>query len=437
MLKSLNTPRLDNCTVPEILAYFQNSWQLEDTLFKSISADSTFYLNPDPLRNRLIFYLGHSAVFYINKLLQVGLLDRGINSYYENLFEIGVDPETPAEMSTLLAPITWPDLGKVWQYRQDAYQLITQIILHTPLNLPIHPQHPLWALLMATEHQRIHLETSSMLLRQLPSHLLQRPQGWEYAPSLGVIPRNPLLEVTGGKITLGKPESFPCFGWDSEYGSLEVEVKPFLASRYMISNGEFQQFLEVGGYENPQFWSKEAWEWREANQVRQPKFWRGEGDNYRYRTVFEEIALPLDWPVEVNYYEAEAYCRWQGKGFRLLREAEWYLASRLSPWEVGEFNLNLRYGSPTAGGYLSQNSQGLADLRGNIWEWLEQDFYPLPGFVPHYLYLDNAAPFFDGAHKMMLGGAWITTGTGMLGYYRNWFRPYFYQHAGFRLAREI
>ncbi|MDB9460830.1 5-histidylcysteine sulfoxide synthase, partial [Dolichospermum circinale CS-545/17] len=171
-------PQLDNCSSTILLKYFENSWEMEETLMKSVIKEETFYLSPDPLRNKLIFYLGHSAVFYINKLIQVGLLKNRINPQYENLFEIGVDPETPAELEVAIQGLNWPDVEKVWEYRNKAKEKITAIINNTTLNLPIHQQHPIWALLMGIEHSRIHLETSSMLLRQLPIDKLKRPKGW-------------------------------------------------------------------------------------------------------------------------------------------------------------------------------------------------------------------------------------------------------------------
>jgi len=324
----------------------------------------------------------------------------------------------------------------VWDYRHQAQQVIVRTIKKTPLALPIHPNHPLWALMMGIEHQRIHFETSSMLIRQLPLEKVKRPALWEYAPSGGSVLKNELREVGGGMVEIGKPEDSPSYGWDSEYGYRQVQVKPFGASQYMISNGEFREFVLAGGYENADYWDKTAWDWKCRYGVKQPKFWLGDGGNYQYRAMFDEMELPLDWPVEVNYHEAMAYCRWRGEGVRLMGEAEWNLAISEADGAPESYNLNLKFGSPSPGGILPQaeSLSGLFDLRGNIWEWLGDDFNPLPGFKPHYLYEDNAAPFFDNQHKMMLGGAWVTTGTGVLGFYRNWFRPSFYQHAGFRIV---
>ncbi|BAZ32432.1 hypothetical protein NIES4074_49370 [Cylindrospermum sp. NIES-4074] len=440
-LKSEQVLRLDDCSSQSLLNYFENSWELEEVLMKSLVGEETFYLNPDPLRNRLIFYLGHTAVFYINKLIRVGLIKEPINSQYEILFEIGVDPETPTELDAAMQGVNWPDVEKVWQYRDLARQVITEVIQKTPLNLPIDQQHPFWALLMGIEHSRIHFETSSMLLRQLPVDRLKRPQGWNYAPSSGNIPNNQLWAIPGGVVRLGKPQDDLTFGWDSEYGDRIVEVKPFLASQYLITNGEFLEFVQQDGYNNPDYWNAESWAWKQLYNVHHPKFWIPSQDGYRYRATFDEIDFPLDWPVEVNYYEAIAFCTWKGREIRLMTEAEWNQAllisegSRLST----NHNLNLQFISPSPVGMFKQafSASGLYDLRGNVWEWLADTFNPLSGFQPHPLYEDQAAPFFDSRHQMMLGGSWATNGSMALPSYRNWFRPYFYQHVGFRTAQDL
>jgi len=433
-------PQLDNCSSTTLLKYFENSWELEETLMKSLVKEETFYLNPDPLRNKLIFYLGHPAVFYINKLIQVGLIKSRINPQYETLFEIGVDPETPAELEVAIQGVNWPDIKKVWEYRNKARAEITTIINKTPLDLPIHQQHPIWALLMGIEHSRIHVETSSMLLRQLPVENLKRPQGWNYAPTNGEIPHHQMREVPGGVVKLGKRQDDLTFGWDSEYGHLEVEVKPFLASQYLITNGEFLEFVQDGGYNNVNYWHTESWTWKQLYNIQYPKFWIHQENNYRYRATFDELDLPLDWPVEVNHYEAMAFCRWKGKNTRLMTEAEWHQALKISADSslANNYNLNLQFISPTPVGMFSENHQsGLYDLRGNVWEWLGETFKPLPEFKTHHLYEDQSAPFFDDKHFMMLGGSWATNGTMALPCYRNWFRPYFYQHVGFRVAESL
>jgi 5-histidylcysteine sulfoxide synthase len=251
-----------------------------------------------------------------------------------------------------------------------------------------------------------------------------------------------MREIPGGIVKLGKRQDDLTFAWDSEYGDLEGEVPPFLASQYLITNGEFLEFVQAGGYNNINYWHTESWAWKQLYNIQHPKFWIYQENNYRYRATFDELDLPLDWPVEVNHYEAIAYCRWKGKNTRLMTEAEWNQAltiSEDSSSSLGNnYNLNLQFISPTPVGMFSENHQsGLSDLRGNVWEWLGETFKPLPGFQTHHLYADQSAPFFDNKHFMMLGGSWATNGTMALPCYRNWFRPYFYQHVGFRVAESL
>ncbi len=440
-LQSYYPPQLNCCDRQTLLNYFQNAWQLEEQLLKSLVGEDTFYLNPDSLRNPLIFYLGHSAVFYINKLIQVGLLEKGIDPHYEVLFEIGVDPETPAELNEAIAHLQWPSVASVWQYREKAYTILTEFIKKMQITLPILPDHPLWALMMGIEHQRIHIETSSMLFRQLPLERVKRPSGWKYAPSNRYSPKNEMLKVEAGVVQLGKAFDDPTYSWDIDYGSRTVEVASFLASKYLITNAEFWDFVKAGGYENQDYWDQKSWQWKTENNIHHPKFWIEKNKGYNYRAQFDEMDLPLDWPVEVNYYEAMAYCRWKGEGTRLMTEAEYHLATYANGLEgdINDYNLNLKFGSPCPVGMLetAKSSSGLYDLRGNVWEWLSDHLNPLSGYEPHYLYQDNSALFFDTDHQMMLGGCWITNGTEALKYYRNWFRPHFYQHAGFRIVQNI
>ncbi|MEM9215985.1 MAG: 5-histidylcysteine sulfoxide synthase [Cyanobacteria bacterium P01_F01_bin.150] len=470
--KVASVPRLDQVTADALIEQFEHAWELEETLMSSLAGESTFYINPDPLRNPLIFYLGHSAVFYINKLIRVGLLDRRINPDYEVLFEIGVDPSTPEELAEAIQSIQWPGVEKVWRYRDQARETIAAAIRRASQVLPIHQQHPLWAFLMGIEHSRIHFETSSMLIRQYPLNHVQRPASWAYAPAEVNRPTTAqnshnMVYIPGGVVDLGKPQDAVTYGWDIDYGHRQVEVQPFWVSPFLITNQDFLDFVDADGYANPDYWSAPAWEWVQHYQVKHPKFWRsphtspdtsphGSGSkaskdvansaSYRYRAMFDEIDLPLSWPAEVNHYEAMAFCRWKGDGSRLLTEAEWNQALAIygSRNAVDGYNIDYRWGSPCPVGWVEQSPHSdsiktdyVYDLRGNVWEWLGDPFAPLPGFQPHYLYEDYSQPFFDNQHYLMVGGSWASTGSYASAQCRNWFRPYFHQHVGFRIARDV
>ena len=439
-IESLVPIKLNQLTRSKLQAYFDNTWELYEILFSAIKKDETFYLNPDPLRNPLIFYLGHTAAFYVNKLVMAGLLEKGINASYEQLFAIGVDPDLPQNLEV---SAYWPTVHEVRIYRKEVYKLVTSVIQDTHCDEFITDAHPLWSLFMGLEHDRIHFETSSMLIRQLPIDKLSRPIGWEYAPTFGTPPQNELIKVAGNTVTLGKPTKDTIYGWDNEYGSLCVEVKPFAAYKNLITNKEYLEFVEGGEYDNKTHWSEEGWNWKTRTKTTHPKFWVQTSAGFVYRAMFDHLPMPLDWPVEVNAHEAWAYCCWKGEEWRLLSEAEFTLIHNLEkevdPVFEDTCNLNMCYGSPTPVGHMEKGvtQTGFNDIFGNVWDWLQDDFYPLPGFKVHPYYTDFSAPFFDEDHSMMLGGAWATTGTGASKYYRLWFRRHFFQHAGFRLAKSL
>lgn len=182
-LQSLPPISLINTCSNALQAYFKNSWELYDCLFLSIQEGCAYYQQPDPLRNPLIFYLGHTAVFYINKLKLAGLIKKGINAEYEKIFSVGVDPENPEDLFN--NNVRWPEEDKVWKYRVQAYELISQLINNIKLPNSINQEDPLWSLFMGIEHERIHFETSSVLIRQCSTKFLKQPHSWVIAPFEG------------------------------------------------------------------------------------------------------------------------------------------------------------------------------------------------------------------------------------------------------------
>lgn len=442
-LKSIKPPKLNSLTKANLKAYFENTWALYETLFSSVKNPKTLYTSPDPLRNPLIFYVGHTAAFYINKFKLAGLITEGIDDRLDELFAVGVDPDAP---ENLAVSDFWPTIEVTRAYRQKAFDIVQTVIENADLSeLPLTDQHPLWALIMTLEHDRIHLETSSMLIRQLNADLVQRPEGWVYAPTLGKPEPPKWIKMEGGMVKIGKSKTANLFGWDNEYGELETTVQPFQATKNLITNTDFLAFIRENGYETKAFWTNEGWDWKCKVNATHPKFWKKSGDIFLYRAMFDELSMPLDWPVEVNAHEALAYCAWKNDGSRLLTEAEFLLIARAEVSETydplfsEEHNLDLAFCSPTPVGYQIEGitPAGFSDIYGNVWDWLQDDFYPLPGFKTHPYYEDFSAPYMDKEHSMMAGGSWITTGTGASKYYRLWFRRHFFQHAGFRLAKSL
>jgi len=423
----------------EIRAYFHETYDLDERLYTTLTSDEAFYRRADPLRHPLIFYLGHTATFFINKLVLARILSKRLDPGLESICAVGVDEMSWDDLNE--EHYDWPAVADVRAYRDRAREVIDGVISELPLSLPIGWDSPFWAVLMGIEHERIHLETSSVLIRQLPLECVRPDAAWPICEESGVAPANSLVEVGGGTVVLGKARDHRYYGWDNEYGRLQREVAGFRAGKFLVSNGEFRAFVEEGGYGAERFWDEEGQGWRSYLDTKYPRFWVPDGDGWRLRLMLQEIPMPWSWPVEVNCLEARAFCRWkserEGQTFRLPTEEEWYrLRAVAGVPDVGEWvtapgNTDLEhFCSPCPVDRFEAG--GLYDVVGNVWQWTETPITGFPGFEVHPLYDDFSTPTFDMRHNLIKGGSWISTGNEATKDSRYAFRRHFYQHAGFR-----
>ncbi len=219
-----------------------------------------------------------------------------------------------------------------------------------------------------------------------------------------------MVSVEAGSVVLGRSEGF---GWDNEFDAHTVDVTAFEMDRYKVTNGDYLKFIEAGGYEEKSLWSEDAWQWKQG--ITRPVFWKNLNT---YRTMFQEIPLPLDWPVYVSHSEASAYARWVGKS--LPTEAEWQRAAEDSP--IGNAGFHRWDPVPVDSGMI-----------GNGWEWTSTLFRPFPGFKAFPFYPGYSANFFDDQHYVMKGGSARTAECLLRPSFRNWFQPnYQYVYSGFR-----
>lgn len=418
--------------------YFLNTFDTYEQLFECLKHEDAFFIKPITLRHPLIFYFAHTATFFVNKLLLSKLISERVNPHFESIFAIGVDEMSWDDLDEV--HYDWPSVQEVRDYRHQVRALILSILEHAPLTLPLNWQNPWWTIIMGIEHERIHLETSSVLIRQHAlEHVRQHPQ-WRANIITGMAPDNHLLEVPDGKVLLQKYFNDPFYGWDNEYGQHEAQVAAFAASKYLVSNQEFLAFVEAQGYQTEQYWSEEGLGWLQFSQAAHPCFWRKTELGWSLRLMLEEVPMSWDWPVEVNYHEAKAFCQWKSqqleKTIRLPTEDEWYRLYAVSDLDSDlpspeQANIELKYGTSSCP--VDHFKQGdFYDIQGNVWQWTETPIYPFQGFQVHPFYDDFSTPTFDGRHNLMKGGSWISAGNEALYSSRYAFRRHFFQHAGFR-----
>jgi iron(II)-dependent oxidoreductase len=365
-----------------------------DSLFEIVKPEA-LYDRPVAERHRVIFYLGHLEAFDRN------LLHGGPQSEFDKLFAFGIDPVGGGLPTDL--PKDWPTIDQVRAYNHKVRAGIDE--------MPANEQ--LWN--VAIEHRLMHAETLAYMLHQMPLDT-KLPRHNSRLPARDRVPGT--VAVPSGQVVLGRTEGF---GWDNEFNAHTVDVGAFEIDRYKVTNGEYLRFIQEGGYLEKSLWSEDSWKWKEANGIKHPVFWKGQSV---YRTMFEEIPMPLDWPVYVSHAEASAYARWVGK--TLPTEAEWHRAAD----GAAPGNAGFERWDPVS---VTADSS----MIGNGWEWTSTLFKPFPGFEPFPFYPGYSANFFDDKHYVMKGGSARTAPCLLRTSFRNWFQPnYQYVYSGFRCVKR-
>ncbi|RQH09121.1 SUMF1/EgtB/PvdO family nonheme iron enzyme [Paraburkholderia dinghuensis] len=404
-----------------------------DALFGIVKSDF-LYERPIRERHRIVFYIGHLEAFDRN-LFDQRLFDLpSSDPRLDRLFAFGIDPVDGALPTD--TPADWPRLDAIRDYCRNArVQIDTQLAtLDVPPDAP-NDNTAAQLLNVAIEHRLMHVETLSYMLHQLPFEQKCEPSGTTTPPDHRYTVTPSMMPVPAGRAALGMTAERGVFGWDNEFGEVQIDVPAFEIDRFMVTNGAFLEFLDDGGYVDKAWWSDENWAWKEAESVAHPVFWTRGADGWRLRTMFDEISLPLAWPVYTSHAEASAFARWRGA--RLPSEAQWQRAAHGALPGPGD-NFDFRNWNPVAVDATpgSASTWGVEGLYGNGWEWTSTIFGPLPGFKAFPFYEGYSANFFDGRHFAMKGGSARTAGCMLRPTFRNWFQPHYpYVYAGFRCVR--
>jgi 5-histidylcysteine sulfoxide synthase/putative 4-mercaptohistidine N1-methyltranferase len=433
MFKNTKTIKLDNKNIKaQLLDYFSQTYLKYESLFELLEDDKIFYIRPNKNRHPLVFYFGHTAVFYINKLLLSGIILEPIDKSFERLFAIGVDEMRWDDLKNN----NWPTIDKIRAYRKQAYDVVVNCITNMDISVPIKWDDDAWTILMGIEHENIHIETSSVLLRELDLSYIKQNQNWQSCQTYGINPKNSLIEVDSCAIDIARDiNDSLTYGWDNEFGKHKTDTGIFLASKYLVSNGEFLEFWKNGCYQKQELWEVDGWRWVIDNDIKHPCFWIIEDDKISQRNLTSKIDLPLNWPCEVSYHEAKAFCNYISKRDNMLydlpSEDEWHALKNSCIENINyKANVGIIHSSSVP---VDENSHGkFYDVVGNVWQWCRSVIYPFDGFRTHKIYDDFTVPTFDDKHHIIKGGSWASCGNLSNPYSRYAFRKHFYQHSGFR-----
>lgn len=440
------TAKMTTHSLEPLLERLADARKRTDALFAIIRPEA-LYERPIPERHRLIFYLGHLEAFDWNLIARDALHHPSFHAEYEQLFAFGIDPvggQLPHDV-----PSDWPVESEVRAYNERLRGRIDAALRDTANALPQNIADGT-LLNVAIEHRLMHAETLAYLLHQLNYEQKNRPIDYKSAATNGGTLTNSAVQIPPGTATRGLRRDSGSFGWDNEFEENRVNVAEFRIGAYPITNGEFLEFVNARGYESELLWSPGDWDWKNAARISHPLFWKNDGGFWKYRGMFEELPLPLDWPVYVSYAEACAYARWKNQS--LPTEPQWHRAAYGTPteseceypWgdvepapERGNFDLSRWDPTPVNAHPAGKSAFGVHDLIGNGWEWTSSVFGPFPGFVAFPFYPGYSANFFDGKHFVMKGGSPRTAACMLRRSFRNWFQPHYpYIYAKFRTVEQ-
>ena len=403
--------------------------------FDETLTPAAYEARPIALRHQFVFYEGHMAAFAVNTLLRKALGRPPLDADYEVLFERGIDP--PADGSAPPAA-RWPARADVTAYARRADAAIADALASAA------ESHPA-AVATVIEHELMHQETLRYMLGRLPYGQKRAPADAR-APETGAsAPRADRVRIPAGVATLGAAPGEIPFGWDNEFPRACVTVPSFTIDATPVTNADYLEFVEAGGYADVSLWEPGDREWIERQRIAHPRSWRRAGSDWLWEGQFELVPLPAAWPVWASHAEASAYARWKGR--RLPTEAEYHRAAFGSPAGEHAFPWGDEPPTPARGNFGAERDDpvpvgsrpggasawGVHELVGNGWEWTSSPFAPFDGFQPMPTYPVYSTDFFDGRH-FVLKGASPATPVGLVRRtFRNWFQGrYPYVFAKFR-----
>lgn len=331
------------------------------------------------------------------------------NSYYH-----GVGAKHPRPQRGLL---TRPSLTEVQAYRAHVDQRMAHL-LPSVLNDPRLLALVELGLQHEQQHQELLLTDAKHLLScnpLLPAYgTLGEPVGdLALAPASGPLE---WLAYRGGLAEIG--HAGEGFAFDNESPRHRTYLAPYALASRLVTNAQWQAFIEDGGYDNPNHWLAEGWDWRVAQGISHPLHWHRLGDGAWHAFTLAGLQpLQAQLPVlHLSYYEADAYARWAGA--RLPTEAEWEHAA--------------------AQGVSPGDSPPLEQLFGVAWQWTQSSYAAYPGFRV----AEGAVGEYNGkfmVNQYVLRGSSCATPPG---HARTSYRNFFpatarWQFTGLRLARDL
>ncbi len=338
------------------------------------------------------------------------------NSYYN-----GIGGQHPRPQRGML---TRPRLAEIHAYRRDVDQRMQELLQVRGDDAELRI-----LVVLGTHHEQQHQELILTDVKHLLSLNPLQPAYYAVQSRLSTaVDAMKWIDFDEGMVEIGYGGNGFCF--DNETPRHRQYLQPYSLASRLVTNGEYMEFVEEGGYKNPEYWLSEGWDWLQAHQLSAPLYWRNNGAGWQEFTIGGLAQLDPGLPVvHVAYFEADAYARWRHA--RLPTEAEWERAAITC-------KLQGNFGDDNIFHPLSASGRGLLQMFGDVWEWTQSSYSPYPGFRPVAGALGEYNGKFMVNQYVLRGGSCMTPRDHIRSTYRNYFPAHArWQFSGIRLARDV
>lgn len=377
------------------------------------------------------WHLAHTTWFFETFVLDTGAaaytpFDAAFrmlfNSYYNSVGE-----QFPRPARGLLSR---PSLDTVLAYRRHVDAAMQAALVHTL------PAAEAAVVTLGLQHEQQHQE---LLLTDVKHLLALNPLRPVYRPTWPLTAvqaaEREWVAYTGGLDTFG--HAGDGFAFDNEGPRHQAFVAPFALASHPVTNGEFQSFIDNGGYRRAELWLALGWDSVQREGWQAPLYWHQDHGRWQTFTLHGVADVDPNAPVtHVSLFEADAYARWAGA--RLPTEHEWELAARALPAAAIATGNFVDSGALHPLAMRERAARGQPQqMFGDVWEWTQSAYLPYPGYQPVAGAIGEYNGKFMASQMVLRGGSCATPRTHIRATYRNFFPAHTrWQFSGIRLARD-
>jgi ergothioneine biosynthesis protein EgtB len=406
--------------------FYREVRHTSETLGEPLSdADATVQSMPDASPAK--WHLAHTTWFF-----ETMVLSRYVNGYkpfdekFTFLFNSYYETLGARQPRPRRGMITRPTLEEIYAYRAHVDRAVAKLLNSRPT------RDAAEMIELGCHHEQQHQE---LLLTDILHLFAQNPIRPAYRDPVPVsvetadLPALSFTDFEGGIVEIGHGGTG--FSFDSEGPRHRELTESFRLADRLVTNAEWTEFIEDGGYTNPLLWLSEGWAKVLAEGWSRPLYWENrEGQNWTMTLRGFQLVDPTAPVAHVSYFEADAFATWSGK--RLPSEAEWEVAAQRFDVDGNFLDLNGLRPKPA-----SPRKAGMQQMFGDVWEWTRSPFSPYPRFRA----VEGAVGEYNGKFMsrqfVLRGGSCVTPPGHLRASYRNFFPAHTrWQFAGLRLAAD-